>query len=102
MARRRIGIWFLGAKGGVAATACVGLSALQKGLVGNQGLVTQLPQFGGLDLAGWKDFVVGGHDIRAASLYEEALKLCRVSRAIDERLVEKCKSELDRIDKQIR
>lgn len=102
MARRRIGIWLIGAKGGVAATATVGLIALQKGLTGNQGLVTQLPQFAGLDLAPWKDFVVGGHDIRPNGLFEEAMQLCKVSHAIDGGLIEKCKSELDKIDKNIR
>ena len=102
MARRRIGIWLIGAKGGVAATATVGLVALQKGLVGNQGLVTQLPRFSGLDLAEWKEFVVGGHDIRASSLFDEAMQMCRVSRAIDGQLIEQCKTELDKIDKNIR
>jgi len=102
MARRRIGIWLIGAKGGVAATASVGLTALQKGLTGDQGLVTQLPLFAGLDLVAWKDFVVGGHDIRPNSLYDEAMQLCRVSHAIDGQLIERCKSELDKIDKNIR
>ena len=90
MARRRIGIWLIGAKGGVAATSIIGLTALQKGLTGKQGLVTQLPQFAGLDLAPWKDFVVGGHDIRPNSLFDEAMQLCTVSRAIDGGLIEKC------------
>ncbi len=43
MARSRIGIWFPGAKGGVATTALVGLAALKKGLIGGAGLVSQLP-----------------------------------------------------------
>src|SRR5215207_5582492 len=102
MARRRIGIWFLGARGGVATTTILGLIALRRSLVGTPGLVTALPKFDGLDLAGWNDFVIGGYDIRHGSLYEEALKLANVSRALDPALVEKCKADLDKIDKNIR
>ncbi len=99
---RRIGIWFIGAKGGVATTSIVGLLALKRQLTGPQGLVTQLPLFGSLDLAGWDDFVIGGHDIRTASLYDEAMQLARVSRAIDPELVEKLKDDLAAIDSNLR
>ena len=102
MAKRRLGVWFIGAKGGVSTTTIVGLCALKKGLAGDCGLVTQLPDFAQLDLASWKEFVVGGHEIRTTSLYDEAMKLSTESRAIDESLIAKCKSDLDRIDKQIR
>ncbi len=101
MARRRIGVWLIGAKGGVATTVIVGLVALKKGLAGDQGLVTQLPFFEGLDLLAWKDVVIGGHEIRSCSLYDEAMKLHRESRALDDQLIARCKSELDRIDRQI-
>lgn len=102
MARQRIGIWFLGALGGVATTTILGLTALRKGLAGNQGLVSQLPLFANLGLVEWKDLVIGGHDIRSSSLHEEALKLAHISRALDDQLVHRCKSDLDRIDQQIR
>ncbi len=92
----------LGARGGVATTAAVGLLALQKGLTGNQGLVTTLPPFADLPLANWNDFVLGGHDIRSSSLYDEAVKLKQVSHALDDELVRSCKSELEEADKRIR
>ena len=101
MARRRHGIWIVGAKGGVATTVTLGLVALKKGLTGNQGLVTQLPRFAHLDFLNWKDFVVGGHEIRSTTLYDEAMKLHTESRAIDDQLIAKCKADLDRIDKNI-
>ena len=66
MARPRIGVWFIGAKGGVASTATVGLVALKKGLVPQVGLTGALPAFARLELADWSDFVVGGHEIRYA------------------------------------
>ena len=102
MARPRIGIWLVGAKGGVATTTILGLVALKKGLIGDAGLVSQLPQFANIGLAPWRDFIVGGHDIRNVSLYDETMKLHTVSRALDERLIAKCKSELVRIDGNIR
>ncbi len=102
MARSRVGIWLIGAKGGVASTALVGLVALKKGLVGPFGLVSQLPQFATCQLADWKDFVVGGHEVRDVKLYDEALRMHSESRAIDLEMLQKCKGELDKIDKQIR
>ena len=102
MARPRIGIWLIGAKGGVAVTTITGLVALGKGLTGSAGLVSELPQFQSLDLADWTDFVVGGHDVRDAALSDEAMRMHTESRAIDEHLINQCKSELDAIDANIR
>jgi myo-inositol-1-phosphate synthase len=102
MAQRRIGIWFIGARGGVATTTIVGLTALKKALAGTEGLVTELPRFAGLDLASWNEFIIGGYDIRNVSLYNEAMNLVRVSNALDGELVAKCKPELDKIDKNIK
>ncbi len=95
-------MWLLGAKGGVATTATVGLVALRKKLVDDCGLVSMLPRFADLDLPDWRDFVVGGHDIRKTTLHEEAVKLHEVSHALDPRIISKCKTDLDRIDANIR
>jgi myo-inositol-1-phosphate synthase len=103
MARSRIGLWLIGAKGGVASTATVGLIALQKGgLIGHAGLVSELPQFAPLKLAGWDEFVVGGHEIRDVRSYDEALKMHKESRAIDLDVLEACRADLDEIDTRIR
>lgn len=101
MARRRLGIWIVGAKGGVATSVIVGLVALRKGLTGDHGLVSQLPAFAGLDLPAWKDLVVGGHDIRDVTLYDEAVKFHRDNRVLDEKLLADCKADLLKIEKQI-
>ena len=68
MTRPRTGLWLIGAYGGVATTTALGLAALRKGLTGNQGLVSQLPPFSSLELIGWEDLVVGGHEIRQSTL----------------------------------
>jgi myo-inositol-1-phosphate synthase len=102
MARRKIGVWLIGAKGGVSTSVTVGLVALKKGLTSDQGLVTQLPQFAGLDLAEWGDFTLGGHEIRETTLFAEAQQLVRNNHALDGELVASCKSELDKLDKNTR
>jgi len=102
MAETPVGIWFVGARGGVAATATVGLAALKQGLLGTAGLVSELPAFAGLGLAEWTRFVVGGHEIRGVSLPEEAARLMRESHTFDRELFEQCRAELERIDGRIR
>lgn len=102
MARRKIGVWLIGAKGGVATTVTVGLIALKKGLAPQAGLATALPYLASLDLPQWADFTLGGHEIRPTTLVDEAQQLVKVSRALDGDLVARCKPELDKIDKNIR
>ena len=75
MAHRKIGLWLVGAKGGVATTTITGLLALGKGLSSTQGLVSELPPFKQLKLAAWKDFVIGGHEIRDVSLVDESRRM---------------------------
>lgn len=102
MSQSRIGIWLIGARGGVAATATVGLLALQKQLAGSVGLVTALPQFARLDLADWGSFVVGGHEIREGTLLESLQRLHTESRVFNGSLVDACRQELEEIDQRIR
>jgi myo-inositol-1-phosphate synthase len=102
MARRKLGLWLVGAKGGVATTVTVGLAALKRGLAGTTGLVSALPQFAGLDFAEWGDFTIGGHEIREAALFAEAQQLVRGNHALDGELVAKLKGDLDKIDKNSR
>lgn len=102
MARSRIGVWLIGAKGGVATTALVGIIALKKGLAGNAGLVSALAQFAPLELVDWKDLVIGGHEIRPGRLFDEAMRMHHESRAIDAEVIHKCKPELDKIEKNLR
>jgi myo-inositol-1-phosphate synthase len=102
MSRRRIGIWFIGARGGVAATATLGLLALEKQLVGNVGLVSCLPRFAELDLAHWDEFLVGGHEIRGGSIGEAVDRLHSESHVFDAAVVNACRGELAAIDARIR
>ena len=92
----------MGAKGGVATTATVGLISLKKGLIANAGLVSELPEFEAAGLTPWKDFVVGGHEIREVGSYDEAWRLHAESRVIDGGVLAKCKGDLEKIEERIR
>lgn len=79
---KRVGLWLIGAKGGVATTVITGLSALKRGTTGNAGLLTQTESFQKLGLVEFDQIVVGGHDIRPGSLADEARRMWSESRAI--------------------
>ena len=80
MASEKIGIWLIGAWGGVSTTAATGLAALQKGIAEETALVSSLPRFEKLELADWSQFVVGGHEIRDTGFVAEAGILQQKSR----------------------
>jgi myo-inositol-1-phosphate synthase len=102
MASQRIGLWFIGARGGVASTATLGLLALQRQLAGTAGLVSELPQFARLNLATWDSFVVGGHEIRDGSIFDSLARLQSDSRVLDSALIDRCRPELEAVDSRIR
>jgi myo-inositol-1-phosphate synthase len=102
MARRRIGVWLIGARGAVATTTIVGLIALRKGLVGTVGLVSELPFFAPLGMVGCADIVIGGHEARAQPLAEVADRLCLEERLFATDVLAGCRRELAKIDKNIK
>jgi myo-inositol-1-phosphate synthase len=102
MAQRRIGLWFIGACGGVASTTALGLAALARGLTNTTGLVTALPQFAGRDLDEPAAFVLGGHDIRQANFLTAARELHSRSNVFDERTLNQCANELEMWSANIR
>ena len=98
----RVGVWLIGAKGGVASTVILGLVALKRGLIGEYGLVTCLPQFQRLPLLDWGSLVVGGHEIRDVSLVDEAMRMATENRIALPSLVEQCREELEAVDRRLR
>lgn len=102
MKTRRIGIWFVGAWGGVASTAALGLAALQRKLTDSTALVTATPLFEGLDLDGAEAFVVGGHDIRKTSYLDSVRELHQRANVFDHAVIEGCKEELAAWDQNVK
>ena len=99
---KRVGLWLVGAHGGVSTTVAVGLAALKLELVDDCGLVSQLDQFKGLGLIDWADIVLGGHEIRKTDSLTEAFQLAGMTPAINRELVIKCEGELTAFDKNVR
>jgi myo-inositol-1-phosphate synthase len=102
MSNRRVGVWFIGAYGGVAGTAALGLAALQRGLADTTGLTTALPMFEGADLDEPEAFVVGGHDIRQGSFSQSAAELHSHAGVFDAAMMAACQPELEQWTKNVR
>ncbi len=102
MTKQRIGIWVIGAWGGVSTTVAVGLSALQKGITGVSGLVSENPFFENLDLTSWDGFVIGGHEIRDTSFLEAAKHFSETSGVFHPALLQSVESELKAFDQNIK
>jgi myo-inositol-1-phosphate synthase len=94
MSRRRVGLWLIGAFGGVGTTITLGLAAMARGLTDRTALVTELPLFEGLGLPEPGDFVVGGHDIRQTSFPDSAEEFRRNSGVFESSWINACREEL--------
>src|SRR5712691_9413273 len=96
MTTRRVGLWLIGACGGVGSTAALGLAALSRGLTDTTSLVTALPTFAALDLDAPAQFVVGGHEVRRTSFNQTVRELHQRSNVFDADLMAACAPELEK------
>lgn len=95
MDERRVGLWMIGAFGGVGTTAALGLSALARGLMDSTSLVTALPLFEGIDLDQPASFVLGGHDVRRTNYRQAVHDLQQRSNIFEATLTDACLADLD-------
>jgi myo-inositol-1-phosphate synthase len=102
MSQRRVGLWLIGAFGGVGTTATLGLSAWSRGLIDTTSLVTALPLFAPLGLDAPTSFVVGGHEIRQGSFRQTVRELQERSNIFDQNLVSACEPDLQRWEANVR
>lgn len=75
MTSGRTGVWLVGARGSVAATAVTGAAAVRAGLVEPIGLVCETPALAGARLPALGDLVFGGHDVVDTPLSKRAEQL---------------------------
>ncbi len=99
---RRVGLWLIGALGGVSATAALGLAALRRGLIDTTSLVTATPLFEKTDLDGFGNFILGGHDIRKGSITQSARELHERASVFDESILQACQPDLDAWSQNVR
>ena len=100
--RGRTGLWLIGAKGGVATTVITGLAALARGTTEPHGLVTALSPCARLDLVGFDEIVIGGHDIRPGHLADEARRMWVESRAITPEVLDAAADSFATIEQRLR
>lgn len=99
---RRVGLWLVGAFGGVGSTTALGLAALARGLSSPVGMVTALPRFADIDFDGPGEFVVGGHDIRATTFASAVEELHARSHVFDSHMIAACREPLAAWTKNVR
>lgn len=94
-------MWFVGARGSVAATSIVGALAVRAGLAGTTGLVSELPEVACAALPELSGFVFGGHDIAETSL-PKRVEVLAAGGVIPHQLPAALAGELAEVDRWIR
>lgn len=102
MPKRKIGVWLIGAMGGISTTVVVGIAALRQKLVDEVGLVSGLPQFAKLGLLDWDEITIGGHEIRDTTYATEAQQLHQKSGVFDSDMLRAVAPTLAEFEKNIR
>lgn len=102
MSERRVGLWLIGAFGGVGTTTALGVAALARGMIPPTGMVTALPQFAKLAFDPASTFVLGGHDIRQTSFCRSVTDLHARSGVFPEYIVSQCEPLLSDWSKNVR
>src|SRR5579862_3248071 len=102
LAKRRVGLWLIGACGGIGGTVALGVEALRRGLIGATSVTTDLPAFKHLDLDDFASFVLGGHDIRRSSFRQAVQEMHDRAGVFDSQLIEPCLPVLDEWTANIR
>lgn len=99
--KKRTGALIVGARGHIATVLICGALAARKGLCSRTGMVTELPDFKGLELIELEDLVFGGWDIRNGSLIQNAQALCKETRILDWDVFLSLREELESIEQNI-
>ncbi len=99
---RRLGIWLVGAHGGVATTTAVGTLAIRKGLAVPRGLVTELSDFSALDLAPLSGVSFGGWELRPGTWREAAHEIQDRSGTFKESLLGAVEEDLAGFDRWVK
>jgi myo-inositol-1-phosphate synthase len=102
MKRHRVGLWLVGAFGGVGTTITLGLCAIARGLSARTALVTELPMFQNLTLPEPGDFIVGGHEIRETTFRQSAEEFQRSSGVFPQEWISACADDLDAATARVR
>jgi len=98
----RLGVWLVGALGGIGTTLVVGTRAIARGLVSTAGLVTLRPEFEALGLTPLDAIEFGGHDVRKADYWQSAYQISKGSGSLDLELIQQLKPDLAACSQRLR
>ena len=98
---RRVGVWLIGARGGLATTLIVGARMMAHRLTSTTGLITETAPFADAELCKVEELVFGGHDVRDISLVEAATEIVRDSGSLNADHVASIADDLAEIDTDI-
>ncbi len=102
MAKRRVGLWLIGACGSVGSTVALGLSAIARGIQPPTGMVTATALCRSLPLDPLDQFIVGGHDIRHDRFLDTINNLHARSNIFTAAQLELCREDLEAWSANIR
>jgi myo-inositol-1-phosphate synthase len=98
----RVGVWLVGACGGVATLSVVGARAIARGLRPPVGLLTETPAFAGLDFAALGNLVFGGHEVRDTDWVRSADEYRRKAGVLDDALLTALHDDLEAASENLR
>lgn len=98
----KVGLWIIGARGSVAVTTAVGISAIVRGLSEPTGILTETEPFKGVVDLPLSDIVMGGHDITQRPLRATAEEIEETSGIFSPALLKCVAGQLDVIDARVR
>jgi len=101
-AARRVGVWLVGACGGVGTLTVAGARAVARGLKAPVGLLTETPLFSGVPLAPIGDLVFGGHEIRDVDFVRSAEEFSRRAGVLDDALLRLLRDDLAAASENLR
>lgn len=99
---RRLGVWTVGAYGGVGTTMVLGARAIAAGLVSDTGVATNQAEFAPLQLVDLGDIVFGGHDVRDSGFSDSAYHIAKASGSIDLEVLGALREELDALSANVK
>lgn len=99
--QEKLGVWLIGARGGLATTVMVGAKALARGLAPRLGLVTESPPLKGLQLIPIEKMVFGGCDIQKGTILQTAERIAKATGTFDREMLQELKEDLNLIEESI-
>ncbi|WP_456478017.1 inositol-3-phosphate synthase [Geoglobus ahangari] len=91
-------IWYVGAYGIVSTTAMLGGKLIEKGRMETTGLVSELPQFEGIEKYAPLKFEFGGHEVRKVeNAYVASLQHWELNRHFELDQLEEVREDLEKI-----